>query len=122
MHQAVMIQLELPMVGLTKSYKLKKIYMKKILFSTIMIFFFFGQLFAQTDPSRDELALIFQYIDKSQIPSGYLDEYGPQVVDKNWLNGILTDSNRIYDVNLFRYLYNDIEMPGFIAMPQPLRH
>lgn len=96
MHQAVMIQLELPMVGLTKSYKLKKIYMKKILFSTIMIFFFFGQLFAQTDPSRDELALIFQYIDKSQIPSGYLDEYGPQVVDKNWLNGILTDSNRIY--------------------------
>ena len=34
--------------------------------------------FAQTDPVRAELDHIFQYIDKSQVPSGYLDEYGPQ--------------------------------------------
>ncbi|MBY0478802.1 MAG: hypothetical protein K2Q24_14230 [Chitinophagaceae bacterium] len=27
---------------------------------------------------------IFQYIDKSQVPSGYLDEYGPQFAEKKW--------------------------------------
>jgi hypothetical protein len=42
--------------------------MKKTLLSTILVFFFFGQLIAQTDPARDELDHIFQYIDKSQIP------------------------------------------------------
>ena len=49
--------------------------------------------FAQTDPVRTEQNLIFQNIDKSQIPTGYLNEYRPEVVYKKWLNGILSDSN-----------------------------
>ena len=35
--------------------------------------------FAQTDPLREKLDSIFQYIDKNQIPSGYLKEYGSQL-------------------------------------------
>ncbi len=31
--------------------------------------------FAQTDPIRTELNTIFQNIDKSHIPTGYLNEY-----------------------------------------------
>ena len=50
-------------------------------------------VFAQTDPVRTEQDLIFQNINKSQIPTGYLNEYGPEVVYKKWLNGILSDSN-----------------------------
>ena len=38
--------------------------------------------FAQTDPVRTELNAIFQNIDKTQIPTGYLNEYGPEVVYK----------------------------------------
>ena len=66
--------------------------------------------FAQTDPIRAELDHIFQYIDKSQVPSGYLDEYGPQFAEKKWLNGILSDSNFIPYLTSFRLLYNDIEL------------
>ena len=56
--------------------------MKKVFLSSISMFILLSNLFAQTDSARDEQNLILQYIDKSQIPSGYLDEYGPQVVDK----------------------------------------
>ncbi|MBY0478798.1 MAG: hypothetical protein K2Q24_14220 [Chitinophagaceae bacterium] len=34
-----------------------------------------SKAFAQTDPVRAELNHIFQHMDKSQIPSSYLDEY-----------------------------------------------
>ncbi len=65
--------------------------------------------FAQTDPVRTELNSIFQNIDKTQIPTGYLNEYGPEVVYKKWLNGVLSDSNLIADMNTYNFLYNDIE-------------
>mgnify|MGYP001466420956 CR=1 FL=1 len=68
-----------------------------------------SKAFAQTDPVRTELDHIFQYIDKSQIPSGYLDEYGPQFAEKKWYNGVLADSNFIQFISGFRFLYNDIE-------------
>lgn len=54
-----------------------------------------GNAYAQTDPVREELNHIFQYIDKSQVPSGYLDEYGPQFTEKKWYTGVLADSNFI---------------------------
>jgi hypothetical protein len=82
--------------------------MRKHIFLTMMLLTSLGS-YSQYDSARIELNHIFQYIDKSQIPSGYLDEYGAQVIDKNWLNGSLTDSNRIYNISLFRYLYNDLE-------------
>jgi pimeloyl-ACP methyl ester carboxylesterase len=65
--------------------------------------------FAQTDLVRNELNSIFQNIDKTQIPTGYLNEYGPEVVYKKWLNGVLSDSNLIADMNIYNFLYNDIE-------------
>jgi hypothetical protein len=46
--------------------------------------------FAQTDLVRNELNFIFKKIDKTQIPTGYLNEYGPEVVYKKWLNGLLS--------------------------------
>lgn len=49
--------------------------------------------YAQVDSAQQELDQIFQYIDKSQIPTGYLNEYGADVVYKKWFNGTLTDSN-----------------------------
>jgi len=68
-----------------------------------------SKAFAQTDPVRAELDHIFQYIDKSQVPSGYLDEYGPQFAEKKWYTGVLADSNFIQFISGFRFLYNDIE-------------
>ncbi len=65
--------------------------------------------FAQTDPVRTELDLIFQNIDKTQVPTGYLNEYGPEVVYKKWFNGILSDSNFVLDMSVYNFLYNDIE-------------
>lgn len=64
---------------------------------------------AQTDSVRMELDHIFQYINKSLIPTGYLNEYGPVVVNKKWIFGTLSDSNFIYDIDVFNLLYNDIE-------------
>ncbi len=62
-----------------------------------------------TDVLRNELDAIFQYVDKSQVPSGYLDEYGPQFAEKKWYNGVLADSNFIQFISGFRFLYNDME-------------
>lgn len=82
--------------------------MKLIITITALLLIHFCA-FAQTDPVRVEQDLIFQNIDKSQIPTGYLNEYGPEVVYKKWLNGILSDSNLVVDMNLYNFLYNDIE-------------
>ena len=63
------------MVDLTSNFKIKPI--KKII--TILLSFFTLQGFAQTgDSLRDKLNSIFQNIDKSQIPTGYLVEYGTE--------------------------------------------
>ncbi|TAD92860.1 MAG: hypothetical protein EAY75_01610 [Bacteroidetes bacterium] len=57
-----------------------------------------GPLHAQTTEMRHELNHIFQLMDKSQVPSGYLDEFGVQFVDKTFYNGVLADS-RTYPNN-----------------------
>ena len=65
--------------------------------------------FAQTNLVSTELNYIFQNIDKTQIPTGYLNEYGPEVIYKKWINGILSDSNLIVNMNTYNFLYNDIK-------------
>ena len=50
-----------------------------------------GQTHAQTDSVRTELDQIFYYVDKSQVPSGYLDEYGPQFAVKSGSRVFLVD-------------------------------
>ena len=67
-----------------------------------------GPLHAQTDPIKDELNHIFQFVNKAMIPTGYLDEYGPQFVEKKYFNGTLSDSNMVQEVTAFRFLYNDV--------------
>lgn len=66
------------------------------------------QIFSQTDLLRQKLDSIFQYIDKTQIPTGYLKEYGAELMPIHCFNGILTDSNAIYNINSFRAAYTDI--------------
>ncbi len=58
----------------------------------------------QTDSVRIELGHIFQHIDKTHIPTGYLNEYGPVVVNKKWITGTLSDSNFIYDIDVFNLI------------------
>ncbi len=65
--------------------------------------------FAQGEaPVQAELNTIFQYINKSQIPNGYLGEYGSDFAEKRLYNGVLADSNFIYNISGFNFLYNDI--------------
>ena len=57
---------------------------------------------AQTpDTSSTEKLLhyIMQPLDKTQIPTGYLQEYGCPMLPMVTFNGLLTDSNRI-EMNL----------------------
>ncbi len=44
----------------------------------LIFFAFFGN--AQTDELRNNLNTIFQNIDKSQVPTGFLEEYGAGLV------------------------------------------
>ena len=69
--------------------------MRKILLAAIiMLLTVVGN--AQTDSVRLELDHIFQNINKSLIPTGYLNEYGPVVVNKKWITGM--------PANVFDYL------------------
>ena len=60
-------------------------------------------LYAQVDSVRLEQDKIFQYVNKTLIPTGYLNEYGPEVVYKKWLSGVLADSNRIDNIELLNF-------------------
>ena len=54
--------------------------MKKILLTAVIAFMALFS-FAQTgDPLRDKLDSIFKFIDKAQIPTGYLKEYGSEMI------------------------------------------
>lgn len=77
--------------------------------------------YAQTDPLREKLDSIFQYIDKSQIPTGYLKEYGSELLPLHYFNGLLTDSNTVEDLDIFRTAYADLytaKLPPQIINPQ----
>lgn len=63
---------------------------------------------AQTDALREKLDSIFQYIDKSQIPTGYLKEYGSEMLPMHYYNGMLTDSNSVDGLDIFRTVYADL--------------
>mgnify|MGYP000017526665 CR=1 FL=1 len=83
--------------------------MKKIKLAILTLALIFLTLFAQaqTDALRNQLNTIFQNIDKSQVPSGFLEEYGAGLVPLDVFNGQLTDSNRL-DIDLWRYAYGSV--------------
>jgi len=57
-----------------------------------------------TSTTQKLLQYIMQPLDKTQIPTGYLEEYGCPMLPAATFNRTLTDSNRI-DMNLWRTLY-----------------
>ena len=82
--------------------------MKKILF-TVLTVISFSVNAQRGDQLRDKLDSIFQNIDKTQIPTGYLAEYGAEFTPLHWYNGLLTDSNVVFTLDIFKLIYADIE-------------
>lgn len=77
-----------------------------LLFVTIVVVSL--QAFGQTDPIRQKLDSVFQHVDKTQIPTGYLKEYGAEFMPLHWFNGVITDSNIVANIDAFRAVYDDI--------------
>lgn len=65
-------------------------------------------LVAQMYPLRDKLDNVFAHIDKSQVPSGFLAEFGASLVPLKTFRGELTDSNKI-DIRAWRFIYATIQ-------------
>jgi len=76
---------------------------------------------AQVDTSTTQklLQYIMQPLDKNQIPTGFLEEYGCPMLPAATFNGTLTDSNRI-DMNLWRTLYLQLQTGWTRATANPL--
>jgi hypothetical protein len=64
--------------------------------------------FAQTDPLRNQLNSVFTNIDKSQVPTGFLEEYGVPLLPLDVFNGVLTDSNKV-DIATWRMVYSTLQ-------------
>lgn len=68
--------------------------MKKLL-HTFMLLLLCSFGFAQTDPISTQLNSVFANIDKSQVPTGFLQEYGIPFLPLDVFTGVLTDSNKV---------------------------
>lgn len=76
---------------------------------------------AQVDSLRLTLDNIFTHIDKSQVPSGFLEEYGAQFVNLNTFNGQLSDSNYVNPL-VWSYVYASVysaKIYGTNTLPTP---
>ena len=60
-----------------------------------------------TGTYREQLDYIFGAIDRSQIPTGRLEEYGNDYLPFDAFNGVLSDSNRL-NMNAWRMLYSTL--------------
>ncbi len=68
---------------------------------TLLILFFCLNATAQTDTTgRSALAYLLQNLNPANIPTGYLIEWGTDMTDKDDLNGIITDSNFVNNLDL----------------------
>ena len=74
----------------------------------IVIFCFALTIKAKAQADKVILDNVFQHINKSTIPTGYLQDYGAAFVNKESYNGNLTDSNAIANLSAFRLMYNDL--------------
>jgi len=82
--------------------------MKKLILLLSLIFGCESNLIAQSYPLREKLDLVFSNIDKSQIPTGFLAEFGPRLVPLKTFNGVLADSNKV-DIGTWRYIYGTLQ-------------
>lgn len=78
----------------------------KLCFLILMILLF-RNTNAQVDSLRLTLDNIFAHIDKSQVPTGFLKEYGAEFVNLPRFNGILTDSNYVNAI-AWNYIYASV--------------
>lgn len=94
---------------------------KKLLVAFISIFLLLKNSTAQVDTSTVQklLQYIMQPLDKNQIPTGFLEEYGCPMLPMATFNGTLTDSNRI-DMNLWRTLYFQLQTGWTRTSSNPL--
>lgn len=81
----------------------------KIIKSFLVVFVILLNLstIAQVDSVRLTLDNIFEHVDKSQIPTGYLEEYGAEFANLKTYNGILTDSNTLNSM-AWHYIYASV--------------
>ncbi|MFN4008294.1 MAG: hypothetical protein ACK4HE_12380 [Chitinophagaceae bacterium] len=96
--------------------------MKRNLFLTVIgIFLLLKNIAAQVDTSTTQklLQYIMQPLDKNQIPTGFLEEYGCPMLPMATFNGTLTDSNRI-DMHLWRTLYFQLQTSWTKTTSNPL--
>jgi hypothetical protein len=80
------------------------------------------KLYAQTpDTSTTQklLQYIMQPLDKNQISTGFLEEYGAPMLPMATFNGTLTDSNRM-DMHLWRTLYFQLQTGWTRTTSNPL--
>lgn len=75
--------------------------MKKI-FIIVLCFVLLNKATAQ--PDKVILDNVFQNIDKTTIPTGYLQDYGVAFVNKEAYNGVLTLDN-YFDCGCHRYYF-----------------
>jgi hypothetical protein len=89
-----------------------------------------GNVFAQPGSDRAEQDYIFQRIDKSAIPTGYLEEYSAELAPLIAFNGVLSDSNRsdayswhaVYATWYSAKIYGPDTIPGFDSVYKALYH
>ncbi len=75
----------------------------------------------QVDSLRLALDNVFAHVDKSQVPAGFLEEYGAQFVNLKTYNGILTDSNCV-NAMAWHYIYASVysaKIYGINTLPTP---
>ena len=53
----------------------------------------------------DRMNHIFQYVDKNKIATGLLSDYGLQIVEPKYFNGVPADSNYV-DMDAWKMLYS----------------
>ncbi|MEO6868803.1 MAG: hypothetical protein ABI168_04105 [Ginsengibacter sp.] len=80
---------------------------KFLIVCTIFLCSIFSNGQAQVDSLRLNLDNIFAHVDKSQVPTGFLEEYGAQFANLKTYNGILTDSNYV-NAMAWHYIYASV--------------
>ena len=68
--------------------------MKKIILSAFIIFMALFSYSQTGDLLREKLDSIFNFINKSEIPTGYLKEYGSEMLPLHLFDGLITERTR----------------------------
>ena len=78
--------------------------MKNFRFKFIFFFIVNSYLLTAQDAYQTKIASIFQNVDKSQVPTKHLKEFGYNLMPMDVFNGILADTN-VLDMTAWRLLY-----------------